>query len=50
MTLYCVRCYAADGRTHDAYVRANSENGATREALRTLPDSEGWRAGWVLEQ
>lgn len=53
MRLYCVRCQSSSGRTHDSYVRASSENGAIREALRSLlaaQTGEGWLPIWALAQ
>jgi hypothetical protein len=52
-SLYCVRCQSSAGRVHDSYVRAASENGAIREALRTLNAAnprEGWLPVWALAQ
>lgn len=53
MRQYCVRCQSASGQIRDAYVHATTENGAIREALRTLDaliPGAGWLPIWALAQ
>lgn len=41
---YTVTLQAANGRTLDVRVTAESDERACRAAVRTLPRAEGWRA------